>query len=126
MNPYAPPATDGTPLAERLRKALEEHFWILFVIAWAIGRAILDASDQDGLRFWQNYCPSMMTILRSESAVLLGYLLVYCTTWIWMLGIALGLGCGMIIHLVRAIIWVTKLIFRLATWISTSHHCPVK
>ncbi|ELP34636.1 hypothetical protein [Rhodopirellula baltica] len=121
MNPYAISDVTEAPTRKGLAEVASDYAWLIIVIGWVAGLLILDASDDNGFQLWQEHCPTMIRPLRSQQSVLIGYLLLFCSSWIAFLFIGVSFVCAVIFCVAKATVatfvltrWLTrKLIFSL-------------
>lgn len=119
MNPYANSGVTEVSNRKGLAEVASEYAWLIIVIGWVAGLLILDASDDDGFQLWQEHCPTMIRPLQSQQGVLIGYLLLFCSSWIAFLFIGASFICAAIFCVAKTTVqtfiltrWLTrKLIF---------------
>tara|TARA_R100000365_G_C2686496_1_gene29950 strand:+ start:136 stop:537 length:402 start_codon:yes stop_codon:yes gene_type:complete len=97
VNPYAISDVTEAPTRKGLAEVASEYAWLIIVIGWVAGLLILDASDDNGFQLWQEHCPIMILPLQSQQGVLIGYLLLFCSSWIAFLFIGASFICATIL-----------------------------
>ena len=102
MNPYAISDVTEAPTRKGLAEVASEYAWLIIVIGWVAGLLILDASDDNGFQLWQEHCPTMIRPLQSQQGVLIGYLLLFCSSWIAFLFIGVSFICAVIFCVAKA------------------------
>ncbi|WP_286763564.1 MULTISPECIES: hypothetical protein [Rhodopirellula] len=129
MNPYASSAATEKATRKGLAEVASEYAWLIIVIGWVAGLLILDASDDNGFQLWQEHCPIMIRPLQSPQSVLIGYLLLFCSSWIAFLFIGVSFICAAVFCVAKVAVatlvltrWLTRKLIFSSLFIQRANH----